>query len=162
MTAPSEISSPSVSGDVEPIAPATSVKPRRSAVLRAILIAAGTVFVVLGVIGIFLPILPTTPFLLLAAVCYSRSSERCHHWLLTNRWCGEYIRNYRDGLGIRLRHKLLSLAILWGAIGYSIAVVQRDGVRLLLLVIAIAVTVHIVLIKTRRTDVRPSEKKENI
>ena len=64
---------------------------------KNLLIAAGTLCVVLGVIGMFIPVLPTTPFLLLAAVCYGRSSKRFYHWLLTNRWFGEYIRNYREG-----------------------------------------------------------------
>ena len=69
-------------------------------VRKYILVTLGTIFVVLGVIGMFLPLIPTTIFLLLAAYCYSRSSEKFYTWLITNRWCGEYIRNWREGRGM--------------------------------------------------------------
>jgi uncharacterized protein len=87
---------------------------------KAILIFAGTLFVALGVLGIFLPLLPTTVFLLLAAYCYSHSSERFHNWLLNNRWCGPYIQNYRSGRGISARQKATTLFFLWASIGFSI------------------------------------------
>ncbi|MCJ7768908.1 MAG: YbaN family protein [Dehalococcoidales bacterium] len=61
--------------------------------IKPILIVAGTLFVGLGVIGIFLPVLPATPFLLLAAACYARSSKRFYCWLLNNRWFGVHIKN---------------------------------------------------------------------
>jgi len=77
--------------------------------------------VALAVLGLFLPVLPTTPFLLLAAVCYARSSERFYHWLMTNRWFGEYIRNYREGRGIPLKQKVLTISLLWVTIGYAAA-----------------------------------------
>ncbi len=69
-------------------------------IIRTLLIVCGTLCVGLAVVGIFVPILPTTPFLLLAAVCYARSSQRFLAWLLTNRWFGSYIKNYREGRGI--------------------------------------------------------------
>ena len=62
--------------------------------VRVLLLLGGTLCVILAVVGMFVPVLPTTPLLLLAAVCYARSSERFYRWLLTNRWCGPYIRNY--------------------------------------------------------------------
>jgi cobalt-precorrin 5A hydrolase len=64
-------------------------------------------------IGIFVPVLPTTPFLLLAAACYARSSEHFHQWLLNNRWFGQYIKDYHDGLGIRLSQKITALSLMW-------------------------------------------------
>jgi uncharacterized membrane protein YbaN (DUF454 family) len=67
--------------------------------IRILLVIAGTLFVGLGIIGIFIPVLPTTPFLLLAAACYARSSRKFHEWLLNNRWFGDYIRNYLQGKG---------------------------------------------------------------
>ena len=116
---------------------------------RLLLIASGTLFVGLGVLGIFLPVLPTTPFLLLAAVCYARSSERFYHWLITNRWSGEYIRNYREGRGITLRHKVLTLLLLWLTIIYSAwFVVSLWWVKLILLGIAVGVTLHLIKMKT--------------
>jgi uncharacterized membrane protein YbaN (DUF454 family) len=119
--------------------------------LRPLLIAAGTAFVGLGILGLFLPVLPTTPFLLLAAACYARSSERFYRWLLTNRWFGRYIRNYREGRGIPLRHKVLTLLLLWAALGYSawsaVPVVWAKGV---LLGVGVGVTLHILRVKTYR------------
>jgi len=70
---------------------------RRNSLIRRVLIVAGTFFVGLGIVGIFIPILPTTPFLLLAAACYARSSERFYNWLLNHRWFAKYIRPYREG-----------------------------------------------------------------
>ena len=67
----------------------------------------------------FVPVLPTTPFLLLAAICYARSSERFYHWLLNNRWFGEYLKNYREGRGIPLREKTLTVLALWLTIGFT-------------------------------------------
>lgn len=120
---------------------------------KSFLIACGTLSVVLGLIGMFLPILPTTPFLLLAAVCYSRSSQRLHHWLLTNRWCGEYIRNYREGRGLPLKHKAFTIALLWLTIGCTMVfAVSRWWSRLLLLAIALGVTIHLLKIKTYRPN----------
>jgi uncharacterized membrane protein YbaN (DUF454 family) len=89
-------------------------------VRKAILIFAGTVCVALGVLGMFLPLLPTTVFLLMAAYCYSRSSERFHTWLLNNRLFGDYIRNYKSGRGISMRQKVTTTSILWVSIGVSI------------------------------------------
>lgn len=120
---------------------------------KGILIFAGTVCVALGVLGMFLPLLPTTVFLLLAAYCYSRSSERFHNWLLNNRWCGRYIRNYRAGHGMSVRQKISTIAMLWASIGFSIWLLGGTfWLSLLLIVIALAVTVHISLIKTFRPE----------
>ncbi|MEJ5199060.1 MAG: YbaN family protein [Anaerolineae bacterium] len=117
-------------------------------------ISAGTLFVGLGVVGIFVPILPTTPFLLLAAFCYGRSSQRFLHWLLTNRWFGSYIRNYRAGLGLPLREKVLTILALWLTIGVSVVyVVSQWWLRLVLVGIALGVTVHLLWIKTASRDV---------
>ena len=89
-------------------------------VVKIMLIVIGTICVILGIAGIFLPLLPTTPFLLLAAFCYSRSSARFYHWLITNRWFGEYIRNYREGRGMPLKQKVIALSLLWLTMSYSI------------------------------------------
>lgn len=120
--------------------------------MRFLLIAAGTLCVILGTIGIFLPVMPTTPFLLLAAACYARSSERFYQWLLNNRFLGAYIRNYREGLGMTVRAKVFTLTTLWAGIGYSVYIVDHLAVRLLLAVVVIGVTSHIVLLPTHRPD----------
>ena len=85
-----------------------------------VLIIVGSFFTGLGIIGIFLPLLPTTPFLLLAAACYIRSSERLYSWLINNKWVGRYIKNYLEGKGIPLKSKVLSISALWITIGYSV------------------------------------------
>ena len=122
-------------------------------VRKAVLIFAGTVFAGLGVLGMFLPLVPTTVFLLMAAYCYSRSSERFHTWLLGNRWCGKYIRNYQSGRGMSLRQKATTLAVLWVSIGFSIWIIAGSfWVNLLLAAVAVGVTVHILWIKTYRPE----------
>jgi uncharacterized membrane protein YbaN (DUF454 family) len=124
---------------------------------KAVLIFAGTVCVALGVLGMFLPLLPTTVFLLMAAYCYSRSSERFHDWLLNNRLCGSYIRNYKSGQGISMRQKVTTISILWVSISGSIWLLGgKFWVTLLLLAIAVGVTLHLVLLKTYRAETDPT------
>ena len=116
---------------------------------RLALILAGNVFMVLGILGILLPLLPTTPFLLLAAACYFRSSERFYNWLMNNKWLGNYIKNYREKKSIPLKVKVLTLSILWLTIGYSVFfVVNILLLRVILILIAIGVTIHVLSIRT--------------
>ena len=108
------------------------------------MIICGSICVALGVVGIFLPLMPTTVFLLLAAACYARSSERFYLKLLNNRVLGHYIRSSREGRGMRRRDKVVTLAILWiGIAATAIWSVESAGLRLTLLAIAIGVTVHV-------------------
>jgi uncharacterized membrane protein YbaN (DUF454 family) len=119
---------------------------------KAVLIFFGTICVGLGVLGMFLPLMPTTVFLLLAAYCYSKSSEKFHTWLLSNRLFGKYISNYKAGNGISLRQKWTTTIFLWASIGFSIWMIGAAfWVTLLLLAIAIGVTVHLFMIKTFRS-----------
>ena len=83
---------------------------------KAMLTIAGTFFLGLGITGIVLPVLPTTPFLLLAAVCYSRGSNRFYNWLTHNKLFGKYIRDYRRGKGISIRAKVFTISLLWATI----------------------------------------------
>lgn len=115
------------------------------------LISVGWVSVVLAIFGIFLPLLPTTPFLLLAAICFAKSSPRFYQWLMTNRWFGEYLNNYRAGRGMQLRHKITALTLMWVSISYSaIMVAEAHWLRGLLVLIAVLVTWHLVRIPTYR------------
>jgi len=117
--------------------------------VRGILFIAGTFFLVIGVIGIVVRLLPTTPFLVLSAACYSKSSRRYHRWLMNNRLFGDYITNYIEGRGISLRIKSLTLLALWVSILFSaFYVVDMFIVRILLLAIAVGVSVHILTIPT--------------
>jgi uncharacterized membrane protein YbaN (DUF454 family) len=122
---------------------------RMKRLTQYLLFAAGTLAVGLALLGIFLPILPTTPFLLLAAFLYARSSERFLRWLLTNRLFGAYIDNYRRGLGMPGREKALTITALWLTIGFSsLYVVQAVWLKALLGLIAVGVTIHLVRIPT--------------
>ena len=129
--------------------PTTSKKQR---ILKPLLLFGGTVCLVLGAIGIFLPILPTTPFLLLSAACYLRSSERMYNWLIGNRWFGTYIKNYREGKGIPLKTKVLAVVVLWAGILYSAIMVVDEFfiAQLALLIIALGVSIHLVRLPTFR------------
>jgi len=121
------------------------------AMRKRLLVSAGIASVGLGAAGIFLPVLPTTPFLLLAAACFMRSSKRLHEWLVTNRWFGSYIRNYREHKAITLRSKIATLVLLWGTIGYTaFGVLSSWGLRALLLLIAATVTAHVLSFRTLR------------
>jgi uncharacterized protein len=104
----------------------------------------GFTFIGLGTIGIFLPVLPTTIFFLLASVCFAKSSERFYNWLLTNRIFGKYIKDYLEGRTIPLRTKIFSIAFLWIGISSSaIFFVENYYIKILLFIIAILVTIHI-------------------
>ena len=111
----------------------------------------GILSVTLGFIGVFVPLLPTTPFLLLAAACYIRSSERFYRFLLNNRLVGGYIRDYVQGKGMPLKIKVITLLILWIMIGISIFLVtQNIIVRIILLLVAIGVSIHVIFIRTKK------------
>jgi hypothetical protein len=125
-------------------------KPRKK-IVKALYFTGGTISLILGIIGIVLPILPTTPFLLLAAACYARSSEKFYHWLLNNRILGSYIRNYIEGRGMPIKVKIFTISMLWITILISIIFfIQIVWIKYLLIIIAIAVTVHIILIRPKK------------
>jgi uncharacterized membrane protein YbaN (DUF454 family) len=119
-------------------------------VRRMALLVCGSLSLALGVAGIFVPLLPTTCFLLLAAWCYARSSPRLYGWLLTTRWIGSYLRRYRDDRAIPAGVKTASLTMLWITIGYSVFVFPNLAVRIVLLMIAVAVTAHLWKLPTAR------------
>ena len=123
-----------------------------------LLISAGVLSVVLATVGVFLPLLPTTPFLLLAAACFMRSSDRLYGWLTTHKWFGPYIRNYREHKAITRRTKVVVLLLLWGTLGYTtLGVINALAVRALLLVIGVGVTVHVLSLKTLTQEMLTTE-----
>lgn len=115
---------------------------------NALLTLAGSVLVALGVIGIFLPLLPTTPFLILAAMAFSAGNEKMYDRLMRTRHVGEYIRNYRDGTGVSKSTKILSLAYLWAFLALS-ACFMRDKIWVLaiLAAVGISVTAHVAMLR---------------
>jgi uncharacterized protein len=132
---------------------------RSSRITRMLLTSLGTVSLGVGIIGIFLPLIPTTPFLLLSAACYARSSNRFYTWLLTNKLFGSYITDYREGRGIPRKAKLVTLAILWLTISLSWLSLDSIWVHLVLITVAIGVTIHIITIRNRRRNKKQIKKK---
>lgn len=108
----------------------------------------GTLALALAVLGLFLPLLPTTPFLLLASVCYLRGSERMHSWLMANKMFGPYLANIQSGRGIPMRSKITALCFLWASLAFSAWFIDIAWVRPFLLIPGIGVTVYLLKAKT--------------
>lgn len=120
------------------------VNKEKITIKKSLFIFLGTISLILGIIGLFLPVLPTTPFLLLTAWLYAKSSQRLYYWLLNNKYFGDYIRRYREGLGIPLKTKIIGVSSLWITILISIIfIISLITIKIFLLIIAIAVTYHI-------------------
>lgn len=117
---------------------------------NAILTASGFIFLGLGAVGIVLPLVPTTPFVLLAAGCFSAGSKKFHDRLLRSRVFGQYIENYRTKQGIDLSLKIASIAFLWVGLIISMAVVRTVWICALLAIVGAGVTAHLLLIKTKK------------
>ncbi len=116
--------------------------------VRYTLLAIGWLSVLLGVIGIFVPVLPTTPFLLLAAACFVRSSRRFYLWLVNHRHLGPWIRDYLEGNGIPLKGKVYAIGLMWASIGLSCYLVPMPWARAFMLTSAVLVTLYILRQKT--------------
>lgn len=120
-------------------------------VWRAFLIGLGTVALILGLIGIFVPGLPTTPFLLIAGGCYARSSERLYRWLASRSWYRESVGTFIEQRALPAKTKVIALIMGWSLLGYLAFFVAEDlALKVLVLVVALIKTSVIVLIKTAR------------
>ncbi len=127
---------------------------------RAFLAAAGALSLVLAILGVFLPLLPTTPFLLLSAACFVRSSDRLYQWLINHKQLGPYIRNYRGGKGIPLKAKIIGVTTLWASMLFTIFfVVPLIAVKILLALIGAYFTWFIL---KQRTLEKTSEVGESL
>ena len=116
--------------------------------MKILLNVIGCIAVFLAVLGVFLPLLPTTPFLLLASACFVRGSDRMHRWLRYHPVFGEYLRNFEDKRALPRRAKVISLLLLWPSMTYSIYLVKPMLLRIMLLGIAVSVTFMILRMKT--------------
>lgn len=119
---------------------------------NVLLTAAGFVLLGIGAVGVVIPVMPTTPFVITAAACFA-GNPRMHAWLMKNRFFAEHITNYRQRTGLKKSTIALSLSFLWGMLLVSALVVAKPWVALLLAAVGICVTVHIMLIA------RPRNKK---
>jgi len=115
------------------------------------LIVAGTFFVFLAFIGVFLPVMPTIPFLVVAAWFYDKSCPKFHYWLFNNRLFGSYLKNYVQKKGMSIKGKILYLFSLWLGICFSVLfLVKNFYMRIILILMAVGFTIYIVRIKTLR------------
>lgn len=125
---------------------------------KPLLVAAGLLSLTAGIIGIFVPMWPTTCFLLGAAACFSKSSDRLHNWMLSNRTFGRYLREYKETGTVESRIKVASMSLMWASLVLSSLIVQPPiWVVSLLFLVGTAVTVHVVSIPSRRNLPRKLE-----
>jgi uncharacterized membrane protein YbaN (DUF454 family) len=124
---------------------------------KMILLISGWLLIAVAAVGVVLPVLPTTPFIIVAALCFSLSSEKMYKFLLNNRFFGPYIENYKTKQGVTAAHKARAIITLWVLLIISAAVTRILWLLLLLFAVGITVTVHLLLIKTKR---KPSDAPE--
>lgn len=121
--------------------------------IKPLLILLGSFFLGLGFLGIFIPGLPTTPFLLLAAGCYVRSSDRLYTWLLNHYIFGRHIQNFRENRSISLHSKIISLIAMWLMISLSVFVfIKIFWIRILIAILGVIGTIVILLIRTSKNN----------
>ncbi|MBG3474280.1 YbaN family protein [Staphylococcus aureus] len=117
--------------------------------MRLILIVIGLIFTALGIAGAVLPLLPTTPFLLVAVFCFARSSDRFYNWLINQKIYKEYVENFYLHRGYTLQQKIKILISLYIVIGCSIYMVDVLAVRIgLIIMVIIQTAVLFTFVKT--------------
>ena len=139
----------------------TWCEKKEQKVARALWLVVGLICVGLGAVGMVLPILPTTPFLLAAAACFCKSSTRLYNWLLNNKLFGEYLRNYKEGRGLPMRTKVTALTVLWATIGISAVFFLNRllppllvlPMQLIMLAVAVGVSIHVLRLPTFKKHV---------
>ena len=128
---------------------------------KLLLLCAGFFFSVLGMIGAFMPVMPSIPFFIIASVCFSKSSVRFHNMLLNNKLIGPHIKNYHENNGISISAKLIMLAIQWiGLFFTGMFFVHNLLGRLLLLMIALAATGYVLSLKTVKGKAKIGQKNQ--
>ncbi|MDD2197239.1 MAG: YbaN family protein [Bacteroidales bacterium] len=126
--------------------------------LKALFVIVGLISLGLGIIGIVLPVLPTTPFFLLSAYLFLRSSQRLYRWLLTHKLFGNYIKNYIYHKAIGKGVKIFTLVLLWSTILLSIYLVrEKIWLQIFLAIVAVAVSIHVLRLRTMTKELNHSE-----
>ena len=120
---------------------------------KKIYICVGLLTVGLGIIGAFLPVMPTVPFLLVALFCFERSSKKYHDMILNNKYFGKVLRDYYEGRGLTTSVKIKAVLFLSCGMGFSVYRVHNLHLRIMLVLIWLGVAIHIILLKTK-----PKEK----
>jgi uncharacterized protein len=131
----------------------TTNKHVKNPLLRWVLIVCGWLAVTGGLVGIFLPLIPTVPFLLLAVACFARSSERFHRWLVEHNHLGPLLRNYLKGAGIPLRAKTIAVGMVWVSFPATTFFFARDlWLKTLLIAVAVVLTLYLLSLPTVMDD----------
>lgn len=118
-------------------------------VLKLFLIIIGTLSIALGLIGIVVPLLPTTPLIMLGAFCYVKSSDKLYQKLIRNKWLGRYIQDFREKNGITRKNKIISLSMMWISICATIIIVDvRFLIDAILIIVAVSVSAYILSFDT--------------
>lgn len=115
---------------------------------KYILIFLGSLSLTLGIIGVFFPVLPTTPFLLLASLCYVKSSDRLYKWLINHKLLGEYIYNYMTYRAIKRKVKTRALVFLWISLVISMLITSSLHLKIFLCIVGVGVSIHLFSLKT--------------
>lgn len=137
---------------------ADEVRKHRSFTVRVVLVALGTLFLVVGVIGIFTPLLPTTPFILLAAACYARASTRFYGWLTRSATFGPMISEWRRHRSIRYRTKMVAIATMAVTLSVSILLFVRPlWMQLLVAAFGLVLAAWLYRIPSRDAPVRAGQ-----
>jgi hypothetical protein len=129
------------------------IKQPKNKFLKYLFAFCGIISLTLGVIGIFIPLLPTTAFLLLSAALFMKSSTRLYNWLMNHKYLGEYLQNYIHHKTISVQSKITTISLLWITILASVLLILDNlFLKILLLVIAIAVSIHILSFKSHKQE----------
>ena len=129
----------------------TTSKLNKNKLIRLLFVFIGSIFVGLAIIGIFLPGLPTTPFLILAAYFYIRSSKKLYNWLINNKILGIYIKGYLSGKGMPLRAKIISLILMWVFGSFAVLFAIPDTllfVKIIVFILLLIGTIFLLRVKT--------------
>lgn len=118
--------------------------------IRYFYLSVGILSIVLGSVGIFVPVLPTVPFLLLALFCFSKSSERAYNLIINNKYFGKTLKDYKEGKGLSLATKIKAILFLSLGIGFSLYKVQSLHPKIFLVIVWLAVSIHIIMLKNKK------------
>ncbi len=127
------------------------IKQSSNILVKYILASLGLISLALAILGIILPLLPTTPFLLLSAALFMKSSTRLYNWLMNHKYLGKYLQNYIHHKTISTKTKVSAISLLWITILASVIfIIEKAVIKIVLLAIAIAVTIHILSFKSHK------------
>ena len=118
---------------------------------KKLYITFGLLAVALAIVGVFIPGLPTVPFLLVALFCFERSSKKYHDMIMNNKYFGPVLQDYYSGKGLTSSVKIKAILFLSCGMIFSIYKIQNLHARIALAIVWLGVAIHIILLKTKKT-----------